>query len=490
MAWGKSPAGVASWVEKLKANDPSLTSVTVFRGRLFGAAEASEVCAALRTNTHLAELYASGHPMDASTAACFADMLATNATLRSLCVGDDAFGDAGLAALAPGVARSASLAALDLENKGVGDAGGEALGAALATASLSELILSRNPALGSRGVAAVCAGAAAGGRLAALRLAELALDGDAPAALAALLASPCPLTILYMDRVRAFVYSYGPSKLRYGLSRRRARGAAPLDAFLDGRPETPRRRAAGGDVSAESSSPSALPVRSLSLRGCGVGAAGARALAAAIASTETLRLGENTVGDDGAVSLAEALANASSLATLDVSSNGVGAVGAAALVREATTLRELSLFGNEAIGDAGLAAATEAAGAGAPCRRVPRRGRMRRHGNRARGAVRDAHRARGRLPEARDAGGGWQSGDAERRVGTRVGSVAGREAGVGRRVARGGRGGLQGRARGWRTVVGAAPGATGGTTPAEAVRLREMLSRSSNVRRGVARSVR
>ena len=105
-------------------------------------------------------------------------------------------------------------------------------------------------------------------------------------------------------------------------------------------------------------------MRSLSLRGCGVGAAGARALAAAIASTETLRLGENTVGDDGAVSLAEALANASSLATLDVSSNGVGAVGAAALVREATTLRELSLFGNEAIGDAGLAAATEAAGAG------------------------------------------------------------------------------------------------------------------------------
>ena len=367
MAWGKSPAGVASWVEKLKANDPSLTSVTVFRGRLFGAAEASEVCAALRTNTHLAELYASGHPMDASTAACFADMLATNATLRSLCVGDDAFGDAGLAALAPGVARSASLAALDLENKGVGDAGGEALGAALATASLSELILSRNPALGSRGVAAVCAGAAAGGRLAALRLAELALDGDAPAALAALLASPCPLTILDLDRVRAFVDADGPTKLREGLARRRARGAAPLDALsLDGviLGDAGAVALAGGDVSAESSSPSALPVRSLSLRGCGVGAAGARALAAAIASTETLRLGENTVGDDGAASLAEALANASSLATLDVSSNGVGAVGAAALVREATTLRELSLFGNEAIGDAGLAAATEAAGAG------------------------------------------------------------------------------------------------------------------------------
>ena len=250
MAWGKSPAGVASWVEKLKANDPSLTSVTVFRGRLFGAAEASEVCAALRTNTHLAELYASGHPMDASTAACFADMLATNATLRSLCVGDDAFGDAGLAALAPGVARSASLAALDLENKGVGDAGGEALGAALATASLSELILSRNPALGSRGVAAVCAGAAAGGRLAALRLAELALDGDAPAALAALLASPCPLTILDLDRVRAFVDADGPTKLREGLARRRAR--APLRSMPS--PST----ASSSETPAPSRSPAAM----------------------------------------------------------------------------------------------------------------------------------------------------------------------------------------------------------------------------------------
>ena len=221
----------------------------------------------------------------------------------------------------------------------------------------------------------MCAGAAAGGRLAALRLAELALDGDAPAALAALLASPCPLTILDLDRVRAFVDADGPTKLREGLARRRARGAAPLDALsLDGviLGDAGAVALAGGDVSAESSSPSALPVRSLSLRGCGVGAAGARALAAAIASTETLRLGENTVGDDGAVSLAEALANASSLATLDVSSNGVGAVGAAALVREATTLRELSLFGNEAIGDAGLAAATRAAGRGD---RAPRRSR-------------------------------------------------------------------------------------------------------------------
>ena len=35
MAWGAT-VGVASWLDKLKRNDASLTSVTVFRGRLFG----------------------------------------------------------------------------------------------------------------------------------------------------------------------------------------------------------------------------------------------------------------------------------------------------------------------------------------------------------------------------------------------------------------------------------------------------------------------
>ena len=152
--------GVASWVERLKANDASLTSVTVFRGRLFGPDEAAAVSAALRTNTHLLELYASGHAMDAATAATLAEALAENTTLQSLCVGDDAFGDAGLAALAPGVAKSTSLRSLDLENKGIGDAGAAALGDYAGhrplgrTPSLRAINLSRNAALGPEGLAA------------------------------------------------------------------------------------------------------------------------------------------------------------------------------------------------------------------------------------------------------------------------------------------------------------------------------------------------
>jgi hypothetical protein len=77
---------------------------------------------------YITELYASGHAMDAATAARFADMLAVNTTLTALCIGDPEFGDAGLLALTPGLAASASLASIDLENKGVGDVGAAALG--------------------------------------------------------------------------------------------------------------------------------------------------------------------------------------------------------------------------------------------------------------------------------------------------------------------------------------------------------------------------
>ena len=162
MAWGKT-VGVASWVERLKANDASLTSVTVFRGRLFGPDEAAAVSAALpRTSPRAVRLGARHGRRDRGDARGGAR---GDTTLQSLCVGDDAFGDAGLAALAPGVAKSTSLRSLDLENKGIGDAGAAALGDALATArsgghpSLRAINLSRNAALGPEGLAAVCAGA-------------------------------------------------------------------------------------------------------------------------------------------------------------------------------------------------------------------------------------------------------------------------------------------------------------------------------------------
>ena len=281
MAWGKT-VGVASWVERLKANDASLTSVTVFRGRLFGPDEAAAVSAALRTNTHLLELYASGHAMDAATAATLAEALAENTTLQSLCVGDDAFGDAGLAALAPGVAKSASLRSLDLENKGVGDAGAAALGDALATArsggcpSLRAINLARNPKLGPEGVAAVCAGAKNVANLTKLILRELDARGVAADAVAELVASARRLAVLDLSGATLDVAAGDIAKIRAGFNKRleknqnqndelSAEDAAPLALELDG-----VRLGDDGAVALAGGLPGTDPAAALRVARCGL----------------------------------------------------------------------------------------------------------------------------------------------------------------------------------------------------------------------------
>lgn len=360
MAWG-NVVGVASWLERLQRNDPSLTSVTVFRGRLFGPAEAAAVAEALRTNTHVTEFYASGHPMDPQTAGLFADMLAVNATIKSLCVGDQDFADAGLIALAPGLAASASLAAIDLENKGVGDEGARALGAALGgggARSLTTINLARNDTLGETGVAAVCAGAAEGGILTTLTLAGIALTDLACEALGDLLASACPLKCLDLTDATGGVAGAGAARLATGLAQRAAAGNG-LDALvLDG--------IVLGDAGAQAlASTSPLSVHALSLQGCNIGEEGGIALARAVSAgglgVEVLHLRDNAVGDAGAA----ALAGATTLKVLDVAANKLGAAGATELVARASdALKNLCIFGNEAVGNSGMADILEAGRAG------------------------------------------------------------------------------------------------------------------------------
>ena len=389
MAWGNT-VGVASWVERLKRNDPGLTSVTVFRGRLFGPEEAAEVCEALKSNSHLRELYASGHKMDAATAGLFADMLAVNTSLRSLCIGDPEFGDEGLAALTRGIASSASLEAIDLENKGVGDEGAKALGEALSSGgcnALTNLNLARNDALGEVGIVAVCAGAVSGDTLESLTLAGVSLSDGACRALGDLLASSCPLKTL--DLTGATVGETGAARIGEGLAARGHEGrrldALVMDSVALGDAGVVALVGAGG----------CLPVVALSLQGCGIGEEGGVAIAGMMRSTdnkngdivvEVLNLRDNRIGDAGALALAAALGEEGSrivddegititggggdhglrgVRVLDVGSNGLGPAGASELVRHAsTTLQNLSLFGNEAISDNGIDGILEAAGAG------------------------------------------------------------------------------------------------------------------------------
>ena len=96
MAWGRSSAaqGVDDLCARLRANDASLTSLTLFRGRRFGPPEVAQLAEALEVNTVLTELYASSHAMAPSAAAVLAAALARNerSSLASLCVGDASFG--------------------------------------------------------------------------------------------------------------------------------------------------------------------------------------------------------------------------------------------------------------------------------------------------------------------------------------------------------------------------------------------------------------
>ncbi|DBA95992.1 hypothetical protein WJX77_007182 [Trebouxia sp. C0004] len=146
MAWGaKGGRGVDDLVERLISGDPSLSSLHVFASRKFGREEVQKLCQALRANTTLKELYASGHHMTPQTAGMLGAMLAANTSLVSICLGDDALGDAGVQELVDGVKQNSTLQKLDLENKGISSKGVASIAAAIqGHQSLQQLVLAHN----------------------------------------------------------------------------------------------------------------------------------------------------------------------------------------------------------------------------------------------------------------------------------------------------------------------------------------------------------
>ena len=382
MAWGKT-VGVASWVDRLKADDQTLTSVTVFRGRLFGPSEAAEVCDALRSNTALREFYASGHAVDVETAGKFADMLTVNKTIQYICIGDASFGDEGVAALARGIASSASLRAVDLENKGMGDEGARALGAALGESKVTELNISHNDALTDAGLAAVCLGAAAGRTVTSLRVAGLSVGPESCAAVSKLLASSGG-ALRRLDATDAKMDPGGIMALGVALRDDGGERSGSLDELVldgtrlgdDGAAALAGARGRGGG---EGDARGGMGVLSLSIQGCEIGEAGVSAIASTPRAPggvllETLNLRGNKAGDAGATAIAAAIAGEgptggesafSALKTIDVGANGLGAAGAVELIRHSGPVENMSLFGNEAVGDDGAVAMVGAVQTGA-----------------------------------------------------------------------------------------------------------------------------
>ncbi|KAK9821726.1 hypothetical protein WJX81_005923 [Elliptochloris bilobata] len=365
MAWGAAGTrGVEDWVQRLAANDPTLTSIHVFRDRRFGVEELTALREVLRSNTHLAELSAGGLPLPPPAAEILGDIIAASPSLASLCAGDAATNDESIASLAAGLARSHSLQRLDLGHRAVCAAGAAALaraltsgglangGGALAPApsfpSLHTLVLAGNGGLGDAG-AAVLAPAAV-----VLRELDLSACGLGPEGAAALARAAG-------GGVGASAGPYGRLEvLRLGRNALGPAGAAALAALVGGKglrelhlPGTGIGDA--GLTSLATCLTAASGLALLDVTGCGVGASGAAALTTALTAGAPLAsvcLRGNAIGPAGAEALGAALARTATLEELDVGSNQMGEAAAALLV-PAPRLRRLSLFGN-ALGDAGV----------------------------------------------------------------------------------------------------------------------------------------
>ena len=92
MAWG-APRGIDDIITRVRANDPSLTSLYLMRQRRFELADAKALCDALIKNTMLRDLNVSSHAVSPEIAAAFASLLATTNVLKILDLGNASFGD-------------------------------------------------------------------------------------------------------------------------------------------------------------------------------------------------------------------------------------------------------------------------------------------------------------------------------------------------------------------------------------------------------------
>lgn len=169
--WGAPKRASFTHLNELDRQGNPCRSLFILPNLVFGDAEALQLAAALRTNTSLEELSASGHALsaDGMRALMTACARQPGQSLRLLCIGDAQLGaDEGggdkdgvitgaLRELAEGLPSLRSLRQLDLERKGMGTAAAGAVAAAVgAHGSLWELKLGHNQ-LGGSGVRALCA---------------------------------------------------------------------------------------------------------------------------------------------------------------------------------------------------------------------------------------------------------------------------------------------------------------------------------------------
>lgn len=121
MGWGGNDDAVDRWVKQLEEDDPKLVSLHILSFRRITTAELGRIFQAIGTNTHLRDLYVSGHSLDATCIDHLSESLTLNDTLLTLNLGNASFGeDANVFGLfCEGLAANEGLLKLDLENKGL-----------------------------------------------------------------------------------------------------------------------------------------------------------------------------------------------------------------------------------------------------------------------------------------------------------------------------------------------------------------------------------
>mmetsp|Transcript_17795 Transcript_17795/g.24612 ORF Transcript_17795/g.24612 Transcript_17795/m.24612 type:complete len:450 (-) Transcript_17795:191-1540(-) len=349
MAWGGGGLGIDDWIKRLGDEDPTLTSLHVFKARRFGTHEVKTMCEVLCSNQSLKELYCSGHFLEPEALAALSEMLAKNTSLLAICVGDSQLGDQGAAVLAVGLQSNTTLTSLDLEGKSLSAVGVRALQAPLGGASgLRRLNLSRNP-LGEEGIATLVEVLKHNSVLENLDIGECGITPTCGASLAELLSSPdCRITRLRVAE-NPELTGLGVAELAQGV-----RDASSLE-------ELDLTSSSAGD---EGASALGLAVReapqlhTLTLAGCGITPVGCKSFVEGFFATSSdpvtqahslrsLDLGGNTLDEEAVTALAVALASCQFLSgtlSLDLSGARMDAPTLEALANAngVTTLRLFS----------------------------------------------------------------------------------------------------------------------------------------------------
>jgi hypothetical protein len=158
---------------KIANNDASLTSLTILPMKIFASSSLTSLARALKSNTKLTALSASGHSVSAEALGDLSEALCSVITpnggfVKALAIGDaSSMDDAGLIALCEHLGTASTLTALDLSSKSFSTSGFVALAAAIAgsdsTLRLKRLNLSRNEKINDEALEAFIATLLVGG---------------------------------------------------------------------------------------------------------------------------------------------------------------------------------------------------------------------------------------------------------------------------------------------------------------------------------------